>query len=94
MLMALVLMPMGMASAPAAAHVSITGPSGHCGDQQKPEDVPTAPKAHCAACAALPAPEALAHLAELRPAMLLQVEADQWVTEPGPETATPPPKIA
>jgi hypothetical protein len=91
MLLALALMPFSMA-APAAAALSPAAGSEHCADHQKPVDAPVAPKAHCAACAALPAMEAPCPVEELRPTMQLVVAADRWITERGPETATPPPK--
>ena len=95
MLIALVLMPFGMAGAPTAALAATPDASvGHCNEHQMPVDAPSAPKAHCATCAALPATDASAAIAELRPGPLLQVEADHWITERGPETDTPPPKLS
>ena len=95
MLFALALMPLGMAGGPAAAHSAATATSDHCGgSQENPADAPAVPKAHCAACAALPAVDPPPAIAELRPSMVLQVEAEHWVTEAGPETDTPPPKLA
>ena len=47
---------------------------GHCDEHQKPVDAPSAPKAHCATCAALPATDTSAAIAELRPGPLLQVQ--------------------
>jgi len=52
MLLALAFMPLSMAGAQAATPAA---GSEHCGDRQKPADSPAVPKAHCAACAALPA---------------------------------------
>lgn len=90
MLVALALMPLSMASPVAAGPVPSAG---HCDDQQKPADEPSAPKAHCAACAALPAIEIAKAVSDLRPTALLDVAADLWIAEPGPETDTPPPKL-
>lgn len=92
-LLALAFMPMGMATTPAAAHPPV-GASGHCEERQKPVDAPATPKAHCAACAALPAVDLAVALSDLRPAAPRQVVAQQWVTERGPELATPPPKLS
>ena len=95
MLVALALMPFSMAGAPAAALAATPDASaGHCTEHQKPADAPSTPKAHCATCAALPVLEAATADLELRPVLLLQVEADNWITEPGPETDTPPPKLS
>ena len=94
MLFALALMPFSMASAPAAALTLTPGATGHCEDHQKPADTPAAPKAHCAACAALPAIESPASVAELRPALPRQDEAEMWIAERGPETDDPPPKLS
>ena len=92
MLISLAFMPFGMTGARAAI-ITPEAASEHCADHQKPADAP-APKPNCAACAALPAMETPAAVEELRPTLQLAVRAEQWVTEQGPETATPPPKNA
>ena len=93
-LVALLFMPLSMASAPAAASPSAsTSSSGHCDEHQKPAEAPTAPKAHCAACAALPAGDAPVAVEQLRPAILLNVEAERWITAREPDIDTPPPKL-
>ena len=94
MLIALALMPFSMAGVPAAAVAMPAASAAHCDQDQQPTDAPSAPKVHCATCAALPAIDTPAPTAELRPALLLQVEADVWITERGPETDTPPPKLS
>jgi len=96
LLAALALMPFGMAGASAATNSTEHAVSaGHCDDQQQqqPTDSPSAMKAHCAVCAALPVIETNPAVLELRPALLLVVEADRWIVERGPETDTPPPKL-
>jgi hypothetical protein len=92
MLVALSMMPFSMSGAAAAPVPIAASGSGHCGDHQKPADSPSAPKAHCAACAALPAAEAPIAVEEIRPALLLNVEAEQWIAEREPDIDTPPPK--
>ena len=93
-LVALALMPFSMAGAPAAAIAATPAAAGHCDDHQKPADAPAAPKVHCAACAALPAVELSAVIAEIRPAMLRSAEIKPWVAERGPEMDDPPPKMS
>ena len=93
-IVALALMPAGMLGQPAAAQTIATASHGHCDDRQKPADDPTLPKAHCAACAALPAMDFSVTTAELRPDAPLHVAAQQWIMEPAPDTATPPPKAS
>jgi hypothetical protein len=93
MLVALSLMPFSMSGAAAAPVWVAASESGHCGDHQKPADSPSAPKAHCAACAALPAAEAPIAVEEMRPALLLGVEAERWMAEREPDIDTPPPKL-
>ena len=94
MLIALSLMPFSMSGAAAASVPTATAETGgHRDDHQKPADAPSAPKAHCAACAALPAIDAPLAVAELRPAMLRNIEAERRITEREPDIDTPPPKI-
>ena len=93
MLVALSLMPFSMSGATAAPVSVASAESGHCGDHQKPADAPSAPKAHCAACAALPVSDATAVVEKLRPALLLNVEAQRWIAEREPDIDTPPPKL-
>jgi hypothetical protein len=94
MLIALAIMPFGMASAPASALRSAAAASGgHCDDHQKPADAPSTPKAHCAVCAALPAIDTSMAVSELRPVLLRVVQAEQWLAEQEPDIDTPPPKL-
>ncbi|HEU0285319.1 MAG TPA: hypothetical protein VFR52_09275 [Sphingomicrobium sp.] len=93
MLVALSLMPFSMSGAMAAPVQTAAKSGGHCDEHQKPADAPSAPKAHCAACAALPAGDAPVAVAELRPALLLEVEPERWITEREPDIDTPPPKL-
>ena len=95
MVVALAIMPFGMASVPAAAALPSTAQAsaGHCDDHQKPTDAPSTPKAHCAVCAALPAGDTSIAVAELRPVLLRVVQAEQWLAEQEPDIDTPPPKL-
>ncbi|MFC7535895.1 hypothetical protein ACFQPG_00770 [Sphingomonas sp. GCM10030256] len=100
-LLALVLMPFGMASAPAAAHGAATtqpvAPAAqtgeHCDQQQRP-DMPAKPKTDCAmACAALLPEGAIPLVEELRPAAPRHAVLISPAPGAGPELATPPPKL-
>lgn len=93
-LIALVLMPLSMGSAPAAAHARASAPASHCDEHQKPADTPGGYQLHCTACAALPAMDAPMAIAELRPETPLRTELTEFVTGIEPEIATPPPKAA
>lgn len=94
LLIALAVMPMGMATASPAPSGSASAASGHCDDRQKPAETPDMPKMHCAACAALPALDVPLSVAEVQPQPAMTVVAERWTVEPGPETATPPPKLS
>ena len=89
-LLALLLMPAGMAGAPALAQpVSTT--SEHCGEHQQPADTSSEGQKHCAACAALPAadvPEP-STLAPVTPRVIAGMSATSGNQ---PEIETPPPK--
>jgi hypothetical protein len=93
-LFALVLMLLGMASAPAASHAPMAAaPAEHCADRSKPDQAP-APKAmDClATCTALPASEAVVPAPPPVPSPpRLIALADRFVGIV-PEIATPPPK--
>jgi hypothetical protein len=91
---ALAFMPLGMATAavpPSAGPWSAS--SEHCDEQPTPADARSAPKAHCGACAGLPAVLDVLSDSELRPSMRLLVQATSWVTKRGPEIDTRPPKL-
>ena len=87
-LVALVLMPLSMASAPAAA----PSVAGHCDDQQQPAKAPAGQQVHCTACAALPAIDTPAPLAKLTPRMPTVIALASFLAGIEPDTATPPPK--
>jgi hypothetical protein len=93
-LFALVLMPLSMASAPASAQLSAAAPAGHCDDHQQPAKAPAGPQAHCTACAALPAIDAPAPVAELTPETPMLIALAAFLAGIEPDTATPPPKVA
>jgi hypothetical protein len=92
-LIALVLMPLSMASAPASAHPNATASAGHCDDHQQPAKAPSGPQMHCTACAALPAMDAPVPIAELAPEMPLIIAFSTFLPGIEPDTATPPPKL-
>jgi len=91
-LIALILMPLSMASAPASAQPVAAAPAGHCDDHQKPSEIPAGPQMHCTACAALPAMEAPAPIPELSPQAPMLIALASFLTGIEPDTATPPPK--
>lgn len=92
-LVALLLMPLSMASGPASARATASASSGHCDERQKPADAPTSQQVHCTGCSALPATEAPPAIAELRPEMPIELSLAQLPAGLIPETATPPPKM-
>lgn len=92
-LLALVLMPLSMASATASAQPAATAPAGHCDDHQQPTKAPAGPQVHCTACAALPAMDAPAEIAEMAPQMPLLIALASFLAGIEPDTATPPPKL-
>jgi len=93
-LFALVIMPLSMASASASAQPAVATPAGHCDDQQQPAKAPSAPQVHCTGCAALPAMDAPAPLAELAPETPMLIALASFLAGIEPDTATPPPKLA
>ena len=94
MVLALMLMPMGMASAQAAFATGPVAMSDHCDEHQPPAHSPTKSNTHCATCSALPAVDAPVAVMELRPAMPRLVTAANAMSDPELETATPPPRIS
>ena len=95
-LLALLLMPLGMASAPAAAAIPVAGSAGdgHCDDHRKPEGAPAKAEMHCTACAALPALDAPRETVALLPDAPMVISLASSVAGFEPEIATPPPKFA
>lgn len=92
-LVAVLLMPAGMAGAPAMAQPS-SAAAGHCDEHQDPADAPSKPQAHCMACSALPAMEAPAPAETMVPKMPRLVARIAATASIVPEIATPPPKLA
>lgn len=96
-LIALVLMPLGMAAVPVGAatthEVSSAPTGGHCDEHQKPADAPLTAQMHCIACAALAAYDFQAPVAELLPRALLPIQLTYFSTPFEPEISTPPPKF-
>lgn len=91
LLVALALMPMGMASAPAA--VEVAAAAGHCDEHQQPAETPAKMDMHCATCAALPAIQVPVGDPELRPEMPRFARASSALSDTEPEIATPPPRL-
>ena len=96
-LLAVLLMPAGMATAPAAAHApAAASAASHCSgdEEQQKQDPATAMDMNCMACAALPAssdrPAAEVSLPTAPRRLELAFDRDGIV----PEIATPPPKLA
>ena len=93
-LLALLLMPVGMATAPVAAQAAATAAAGHCDEHQEPADAPSSPQAHCAGCVALPAADVPAAVAGLVPQAPVVIALTTPISEREPEIATPPPKLS
>src|SRR5690349_3498799 len=91
-LLALVLMPLSMASAPASAQPTASAPAGHCDEHQQPAKAP-GPQMHCTACAALPAIDAPTLVAEMSLAVPMIIALASSLAGIEPDTATPPPKL-
>ena len=97
-LVALVLMPLGMAGAPAVAqqmpmdHAAMAMGAGHCDEQPEQDKAPPS-KMDCAAmCTALPAADAPAPAPRLRLAAPRAVAIAVPFAGIEPELATPPPR--
>ena len=94
---AVLLMPLGMTAAPAAAHQSmaVEMPMGHCPDQQRGDDH-KAGIADCtmACAAALPAVEPVRDDPSIEPSPQIVAVQPHSLHGLHPETATPPPRIS
>jgi hypothetical protein len=90
-LLALALMPFGMASSPALAAGVPAATTGHCDEHQKP-DAPAKMEMHCASCAALPSVETAEDDPDLRPELPRHLQAMNALPGTEPEIATPPPR--
>lgn len=96
-LIALVLMPMGMAGAPAAASAMPADhgmAAGHCEGQSGSDEAPAANMDCTAMCTAIPARESVAQaplFQRTAPRSIALAFAFEGIV---PETATPPPKLA
>ena len=91
-LLALVVMPLGMAGAPAAAEPVAAAHSGHCDDQRAPAQAPTHDATHCATCAGLPAMEPAVEPLPSQPRAEVQAPPARFLHGLHPDIATPPPK--
>lgn len=98
MLLALVLMPFGMASAPAMAQPMPANhglaQAGHCDEQSDQDKAPSHPsqQVHCAMCAAVPAGQPLTPGAGLRPTAPRIIATVSPFNGIELEIATPPPR--
>ncbi len=95
-LIALVLMPIGMASVPAAASAmpaDHTMAAGHCEGQPGSEEAPAATMDCTAMCAAIPAREPVAKAPLFQRTALRTIVFAFAFEGIVPETATPPPKL-
>lgn len=93
-LIALLVMPVGMATAPAMAQPVAAGEEAHCGDHQQPADSPPAQQVHCTGCSALPAMEVPAAVSRPLPQAPVLISLVDPLSEIEPELATPPPKLS
>lgn len=91
-LLALALMPAGMAATPAAAHTAPAVEAGHCNDHNSPAHDSAMPQAHCMACSALAAFEGPGAAAGLLPQPPRELPRMDPIPGIDPETDTPPPK--
>jgi hypothetical protein len=97
LLMAVLLMPFGMASAPASSMHHAMGasmPMQHCPDEQAPSNHSKATFVECtmACSSALPATEAPPHEPPILVCTPVHPATVQRLTSLHPETATPPPR--
>ena len=99
MLVALVLMPFGMAGAPATAqpmpadHAAMSMAMGHCDEQPTKETAPTSSKMDCTAmCTALPAADNPLPVKAMKPVALRSTAIAAPFVGIEPELATPPPR--
>ena len=90
-LIALLMVPSGMAGAPALAQ---TAPdvAGHCTEGHEPSEEPAERQTHCVACSALPALDAPATPASLLLHLPPPMARIQSLAVFEPEIVTPPPK--
>ena len=91
-LIAVTLMPMGMAAGPALAHDMPVTESGHCKGDEKTSDDPAKSQTHCTSCSALQP------IRDEKPSAGSLPQAPRILAGSGPifgvepELATPPPK--
>ena len=93
-LFAVLLMPFGMASAPAIARPLPAAGEGHCADHESPAHEPSKQQVQCMGCSALPALDPSAAAAELVPQAPRLLAHIQAIAGSEPEIATPPPKLS
>lgn len=94
-LFAVLLMPAGMAAAPAAAFLPPSAAdAGHCDEHGQSDQAPFKAPVHCAGCTALPMVEVPIPEEPAAPQARLHLPLVQPFTGIEPETATPPPRIS
>ena len=91
---AVLLMPFGMAAAPAMSMPAAAASDGHCGEHQAPAEEPAAMPDHCASCSALPGMDSPAPASAPLPAAPRHITAATPFDGIEPETITPPPKAS
>ena len=92
-LLAMLMMPAGMASAADVPMAAASTTAGHCDEHSEPAGTPADLAGHCAGCSALPTfalpePEAV-----VRPKTVLTLVAMEPFVGIEPDTITPPPKL-
>lgn len=91
---AVLLMPFGMAAAPAMNAPAAAASDGHCGEHTAPPEEPAAMPDHCAACSALPGIDSPAPVTARAPAIARRLVAVTPFDGIEPDTITPPPKLS
>jgi hypothetical protein len=94
LVLALALMPMGIAGSQATAAAGPVATSNHCDEHQPPAHSPGKPGSHCATCSALPAVDAPVAAMGPGPALPMFVTGANAMSDTELETATPPPRIS
>lgn len=91
-LVALLVLPMGMAAAPANAEPTRAAASGHCDEHQQPPDAPAKAQLHCVGCLALPVIEAASGTEVASGRTPTQVQRAEPLSDVTTLTDPPPPK--
>ena len=92
--LAVLMMPFGMAAAPAMAAQHEVTSQDHCDGYEEPADAPAHASDHCATCSALPAVDLPAPVAAALPRSAVAPLVLAPFAGIVPEIATPPPKLS